>query len=200
MEVKSTFELRRGAKAPDFELTDGTRRNTHDLAALAKGKQVTVVFFACNHCSYVKHLARDVAGIAAEYQARGVQFVAINSNDPESVPEDAPGLMVEFAEKHGWQFPYLFDETQEVARAYSAACTPDFFVFNGNLELTYAGQFDGSRPGNSMPVTGADLRAAIESTLRYGRGTSVRMIPSSGCNIKWKDGRAPDYFTAVQNE
>lgn len=198
MEVKSTFELRRGAKAPDFELPDGTGKKTYELAELIRGKQALVVIFACNHCRYVRHLAPHLGDFAQEYESRGVQFVAINCNDVAEFPDDAPERMVEFAKQNHWNFPYLFDETQEAARAYSAACTPDFFLFNADLELTYSGQFDGSRPGNSMPVTGADLRAALEATLRYGRSHSVRLLPSSGCNIKWKEGKAPPYFTALQ--
>lgn len=198
MEVKSTFELRRGAKAPDFELPDGTGKKTYELADLIRGKQALVIFFACNHCRYVRHLAPHLGDFAQEYETKNVQFVAINCNDVAEFPEDAPERMVEFAQRNNWNFPYLFDESQEVARAYSAACTPDFFLFNANLELTYSGQFDGSRPGNSMPVTGADLRGAIESTLRYGKATSGRMLPSSGCNIKWKAGQAPHYFSALQ--
>lgn len=199
MEVKSTFELRRGAKAPEFELPDGTGKKTYDLADLMKGKQALVVFFACNHCPYVKHLAPHLGEMAGEYQTRGVQFVAVNSNDTEKVPEDSPDRMDEFAREQGWGFPYLYDESQEVARLFGAACTPDFFVFNANQELTYSGQFDGSRPGNAMPVTGSDLRSALEATLRYGRVASGRMHPSTGCNIKWKEGRAPDYFTRLQS-
>lgn len=198
MQVKSTFELRRGAKAPDFELPDGTGKKTFELAELVRGRRALLVVFACNHCPYVKHVAPLLGEIAAEYDARGVQFVAINANDARAYPEDAPDRMVAFARENGWHFPYLFDENQDVAKAYSASCTPDFFVFNSSLEMTYAGQFDGSRPGNSMPVTGADLRAAIESTLRYGRA-ALRMVPSSGCNIKWREGKAPDYFRALQD-
>jgi peroxiredoxin len=199
MEVKSTFELRRGAKAPDFELPDGTGKKTYELAELMDRKQALVVIFACNHCRYVKHVAAHLGEMAGEYGARGVQFVAVNSNDSEKFQEDSPDRMVGFAREHGWEFPYLYDETQDVARAYGAACTPDFFVFNANQELTYSGQFDGSRPGNSMPVTGSDLRSAIEATLRYGRVASGRIHPSTGCNIKWKEGRAPDYFTRLQS-
>jgi peroxiredoxin len=199
MEVKSTFELRRGAKAPDFELPDGTGKKTYELADLIRGKEALVVFFASNHCPYVKQVAPHVGEFASEYRDRGVQFVAVNANDAGKFPEDAPTRMEEFAKQSGWDFPYLYDESQEVARAYGAACTPDFFIFNANLELTYAGQFDGARPGNSMPVTGCDLRVAIETTLRQGKAGTRRMLPSSGCNIKWKEGKEPDYFKALQN-
>jgi len=192
MEVQSTFELRRGGKAPEFELPDGGGKKKFALKDVSAGKEATVIAFVCNHCPFVKHLAPYLGEFAAEYAKREVQFIAINANDVDEFPDDAPARMVEFAKENGWKFPYLYDETQEVAKSYGAACTPDFFVLNGELELTYAGQFDGSRPGNAAPVTGCDLRAAIESTLRYGQADSVRMRPSSGCNIKWKKGQAPD--------
>tara|TARA_R110002096_G_scaffold215310_9_gene403130 strand:+ start:44585 stop:45175 length:591 start_codon:yes stop_codon:yes gene_type:complete len=193
-EVNSTFELRRGAIAPDFELPEGGAKKKHSLEDLAEGKSAIVILFACNHCPYVVHLADYVGEFADEYAKKGVQFVAINSNDAKKYPDDAPEKMKEFSKAHDWNFPYLFDEDQNVAKSYSAACTPDFYVFNQNLELTYTGQFDNSRPGNSAPITGADLRTALESTLRNGKADSVRMRPSSGCNIKWKKGNEPAYF------
>ncbi len=194
-EVHSTFELRRGALAPDFELPEGGAKKKHNLQNLADGKKAIVVIFACNHCPYVFLVADLVGEFAKDYAKREVQFVAINANDVSKNPEDAPNKMKDFAKEHGWKFPYLYDEDQSVAKSYSAACTPDFFVFNGDLELTYAGQFDNARPGNATPATGADLRAALESTLRSGKADSVRMRPSSGCNIKWKKGNAPAYFS-----
>ncbi len=194
-EVISTFELKRGTTAPDFELPEGGTKKTHTLQSLTKDKKALVVVFACNHCPYVIHLADYIGEIADEYAKRGVQFVAINPNDASSYPEDAPEKMEAFAKKHDWHFPYLCDETQEVAIAYSAACTPDFYVFNEALALTYTGQYDNSRPGNSAPITGADLRAVLETTLRTGKANSIRMRPSSGCNIKWKKGAEPPYFS-----
>lgn len=192
-ETPSTFELKRGAQAPEFDLPEGAMKKRQTLGGLSDGKEVLVVFFACNHCPYVIHLADAIGELAAEYAKKPVQFVAINSNDAGSYPDDAPELMKDFAKSHGWKFPYLYDETQEVAKAYSAACTPDFFVFNKDLALTYAGQFDGSRPGNHAPITGSDLKSAIEATLRTGQASGVKMRPSEGCNIKWKKRNKPDY-------
>ncbi|RFC47886.1 MAG: Peroxiredoxin [Verrucomicrobia bacterium] len=193
-EVRSTFELKPGAQAPQFELPDASGQRRYRSTDLLEGKDALVVVFACNHCPYVKHLAPHLGEFAAGFAKRNVGFVAINSNDTEAYPEDGPSQMIEFAAKHGWDFPYLWDETQEVAKAYYAACTPDFFLFNSKGELCYTGQYDGSRPGNAAPVTGAQLRAAIESTLRGVRIDPRRNRPSSGCNIKWKTGGEPAYF------
>ncbi|MEM0969004.1 MAG: thioredoxin family protein [Verrucomicrobiota bacterium] len=193
-EVRSTFRLKRGDRAPEFTLPEGGKGDTYSLEELMEGREALVVSFLCNHCPYVKHLAPYIGEIASEYSERGVQFVGINSNDFQKYPDDAPDKMQIFADDSGWKFPYLVDASQEVARAYSASCTPDFYVFNKDLELTYAGQFDGSRPGNSAPITGADLRGALERSLRGGKGEGLRMKPSSGCNIKWKPGNEPDYF------
>ncbi|MEM1297141.1 MAG: thioredoxin family protein [Verrucomicrobiota bacterium] len=193
-EVISTFELKRGAMAPDFELPEGGAKKKHSLEKLADKKEAVVVIFACNHCPYVVHLADYIGEFATEYSKKDVQFIAINANDAAKYPDDAPDKMKAFAKEHEWKFPYLYDEEQVVAKSYSAACTPEFFVFNKDLELTYTGQFDNSRPGNSAPITGADLRTALESTLRSGKADSLRMRPSSGCNIKWKKGNEPSYF------
>jgi len=193
-EVKSTFELKRGAKAPEFSLPDTSGKRTWTPASLVEKKKALLVIFACNHCPYVKHLAADLGALADEYADRDVQFVAINANDAKSYPDDAPEKMKEFAKKNNWTFPYLFDESQSTAKAFGAACTPDFFLFNSKLELTYVGQYDGSRPGNCIPMTGSDLRAALEATLRNSKTDFGRMRPSSGCNIKWKPGNEPAYF------
>lgn len=193
-EVKSTFELKRGAHAPDFELPVGGTGEKHSLKSLSKGMDAVVIIFACNHCPYVVSLAPDLGYLADEYAKRNVAFVAINANDVDNYPDDAPDKMPAFAKENGWSFPYLFDETQEVAKIFSAACTPDFYVFNSSLELTYAGQYDNSRPGNAAPITGACLRSALEATLKTGSADSIRMRPSSGCNIKWKPGNQPSYF------
>jgi len=195
-EVKSTFELKRGSQAPAFELPEGGKSGSHSLKTLTKGKDALVIMFACNHCPYVIHLADHVGELAEEYAKRGVGFVAISANDASKYPADAPDKMAEFAKEHGWKFPYLYDETQETAQAFSAACTPDFYVFNSSAELTYAGQYDNSRPGNAAPISGASLRAALEATLKYGNADNYRMIPSSGCNIKWKKGNEPSYFSS----
>lgn len=154
-----------------------------------------VVAFVCNHCPFVLHLAKEIGEMAAALAEKGVGFVAINSNDVSRYPADAPEKMVEMVEKYGWQFPYLYDETQDVAQAYYAACTPDFYVFDEALELTYCGQFDDSRPKNDKPVTGNDLRAAVEAMLNK-EAPLVMQRPSSGCNIKWKPGKEPAWFQA----
>ncbi|MCB1066217.1 MAG: thioredoxin family protein [Verrucomicrobiae bacterium] len=192
-EVPSTFQLERGASAPPFSLIDGLG-NAHSLDQLANERRAVVIAFVCNHCPYVVHLADAMAQCANHYLARGVQFVAISANDVANYPADAPDHMVGFAKEHGWEFPYLYDESQEVAKAYGAACTPDFYVFDADLKLAYAGQFDSSRPGRGDAVTGDDLRAALDSILDSGEGPEQPWIPSTGCNIKWKPGNAPDYF------
>jgi peroxiredoxin len=196
-EVRSTFELRPGARLPEFELPDATGKRTYRLTDLLQGRSALVVVFACNHCPYVRHLAAHLGEMAADYASRNVGFVAINANDAGSYPEDAPEKMDRFAREHGWEFPYLRDESQEVAKAYFAACTPDFFVCDGRGELTYAGRYDGSRPGNGSPVTGSELRAAIEATLRGGRPDPRRSRPSTGCNIKWKKGAEPAWHEVI---
>ena len=180
-----------GTKAPDFSLPDpdGKRVALSDFA----DAPVLLVAFICNHCPFVKHIAEGFAALASEYQAKGVAVVAINSNDVEHYPDDAPNKMAEETTARGYTFPYVLDETQEVAKAYRAACTPDFYVFDGDRRLVYRGQLDGSRPGNEVPVTGEDLRAALDAALA-GRPTADDQKPSIGCNIKWKAGNEPDYF------
>ena len=166
-EVLSTFELKRGDAAPSFELPDGAGA-MHSLDSIAEGAEALVVIFACNHCPFVVHLAAAIGELAREYAGKKVATVGINANDVENYPADAPEKMMSFARESGWDFPYLYDESQEVAKAYAAACTPDFYVFDGERKLAYAGQFDSSRPGNSDPVTGQaawfDLRVKIEKT------------------------------------
>jgi len=180
-----------GTKAPHFSLpsTDG-RTVTLDDFAKAPG---LLVMFICNHCPFVKHVREGLAAFGQEYQERGLGIIAINSNDVSTHPEDHPDRMREEVAAVGYTFPYLFDETQEIAKAYRAACTPDFFLFDKNRELVYRGQFDPSRPGNDIKVTGSDLRAAVDALLT-GRPVPSEQIPSMGCNIKWKPGNAPDYF------
>jgi peroxiredoxin len=180
-----------GTKAPDFSLVNVDGR-TVSLADFA-GKPALVVIFMCNHCPYVKHLADGLARFTSEYLAKGVGVVGINSNDVANYPADSPEQMVAEAESRGYEFPYLYDETQDVAKAYHAACTPDFYLFDGDQRLVYRGQFDGSRPESGTPVTGADLRAAIDAVLA-GKQPPADQTPSIGCNIKWKPGAAPDYF------
>jgi peroxiredoxin len=186
-ETFSTFSLRPGDEAPDFNLQDSTGNSLSLREAV--GPSGLLVIFACNHCPYVIHLAEAVGRFANEIAANGVNTVAISSNDIEKYPADAPDKMQEFAGAHGWKFPYLYDATQEIAKAYGAACTPDFFLFDSELRLYYAGQFDATRPGKGEP-TGEDLGAAVKGMLA-GEEPPVRPYPSSGCNIKWKPGNEP---------
>jgi len=181
-----------GTTAPDFELLNVDGRIV--TFADAAGPHGTVVMFICNHCPFVKHVADQLAALGREYQSRGIGFVAISSNDVAAHPADSPEQMVHEAEDRGYTFPYLYDETQEVAKAFHAACTPDFYLFDANRKLVYRGQFDPSRPGGDMPVTGSDLRAAM-GTLLAGQPPVARQIPSLGCNIKWKPGNHPAYFS-----
>jgi peroxiredoxin len=180
-----------GTAASDFALPDTTGKtvslaNYRDAPAL-------LVMFLCNHCPYVKHVAEGVAKLAKDYQSRGVAVAGINANDVENFPDDAPAKMAEEVRSRGYTFPYLYDETQETAKAYRAACTPDFFVFDRQRRLVYRGQMDDSRPGNDVPVTGADLRAALDAVLA-GKPVPKKQKPSLGCNIKWKPGNEPEYF------
>jgi peroxiredoxin len=176
--------------APDFRLPDPSGH----LVSLSdfSGAKSLLVMFLCNHCPYVKHVQTELAALASEYQARGVAVVGISSNDIEAYPEDGPGEMGRVASQVGFTFPYLYDESQTVAAAYRAACTPDFFLFDGDRRLVYRGQLDGARPGNDVPVTGRDLRAALDALLA-GRPIPELQVPSLGCSIKWKAGREPEY-------
>ena len=180
-----------GTAAPDFALKDVVAGRTVRLADFT-GKGL-VVMFLCRHCPYVKHIGPGLAAVAKDYAGKGLDMVAISSNDAAAYPDDAPDGLRLMARELGFWFPYCYDETQEVAKAYQAACTPDFFVFDAGHKLVYRGQFDGARPSNSVPVTGSDLRAAIDATLA-GRAVSAAQKPSIGCNIKWKPGNAPAYF------
>ncbi len=180
-----------GTTAPDFRLPDTTGRivGRDDF----KSARALLVAFICNHCPYVKHIRNGWASFAREYQAKGLAIVGINSNDAAEYPEDGPRKMVDEVNKAGYVFPYLYDETQAVAAMYRAACTPDFFLFDADRRLVYRGQFDDSRPGNNVPVTGKDLRAVCAAALA-GKSVSPTQKPSVGCNIKWKRGNEPDYF------
>ena len=174
-----------GTQAPDFDLPDMQRGKNLRLADAA-GARATVVMFLCNHCPYVLYVNPEIVRIVAEYEPQGVSFVGISSNDAATHPEDAPDKMTEHARAVGYTFPYLYDESQEVARAYDAACTPDFYEYDAGLRLAYRGQLDDSRPKrNPIPSTGADLRAALEAVLA-GTPVSTAQRPSGGCNIKWK--------------
>ncbi len=180
-----------GTSAPDFQLPDPQGK----VVSLAdfRSSPALLVIFMCNHCPYVKHVASGLALLAREYQARGVAVVGINSNNWQEYPDDSPDKMRDEIRIRGYTFPYLIDETQEVAKAYSAACTPDFFLFDKDRKLVYRGQMDASRPGNDIPVSGQDLRAALDAVLA-GKPVSPNQKPSLGCNIKWKPGNEPDYF------
>lgn len=180
-----------GIPAPDFQLVNVDGR-TLSLADF-RGQPALVVMFICNHCPFVKHLATELARFATDYQARGAAVIAINSNDTASHPDDSPERMIHEVEERGYTFPYLFDEDQSVAKSYHAACTPDFFVFDKDQRLVYRGQFDASRPGNDVPVTGADLRRAVDCVLA-GQPLTGEQRPSIGCNIKWRTGQEPNYF------
>jgi peroxiredoxin len=176
--------LKLGTIAPDFKLIDTVSDQVLSLEEL-KSDKATVVMFICNHCPFVKHVNAQLVQLAEDYQQKGVAFIAISANDVENYPEDSPEKMKIYAEKLGYPFPYLYDETQEVAKAYKAACTPDFYIFDANMELVYRGQLDDSRPGNGVPVTGEDLRDALDNIL-VGESVSGEQRPSLGCNIKWK--------------
>lgn len=176
--------LELGTSAPDFALTDVVSGKPVRLADLG-GQDALLVLFLCPHCPFVKHIEAALSALGHDYAKKPLNIVAINSNDVENYPEDNPDGMRRQAEKLGFNFPYLFDETQEVARAYRAACTPDLYLFDRSLKLVYRGQFDGSRPGNEVPVTGQDLRYAIDCVLK-GKPVSEDQRPSLGCNIKWK--------------
>ncbi len=188
--VNSTM-LPLGSSAPDFRLPDTQGRQV-GLADFQAAPALVVVFM-CNHCPYVKHIRSALAQLARDYSPRGVALVGINANDVANYPEDSPARMAEEAKSAGYTFPDLSDETQQVAKAYRAACTPDFFLFDRDRKLVYRGQFDDSRPGSSLPPTGKDLRAALDAVLA-GRQVAAVQKPSIGCNIKWKPGNEPDYF------
>ncbi|MEO3890240.1 thioredoxin family protein [Nonomuraea sp. B5E05] len=183
----NSFMVPLGTPAPAFDLTaiDGGSVSLEDL----KGSPATLVIFLSNHCPYVRHVEDGIAALAAGYGAR-LSIVAISSNDSVNYPDDDPTHLAEQAERAGFTFPYLLDETQEVAKAYRAACTPDFFLYDAQMRLAYRGEFDGSRPGNAEPVTGASLRAAIDAVLA-GDPVPEEQHPSLGCGIKWKPGNAP---------
>lgn len=173
-----------GTQAPDFELLDTVSDRLMTLEGV-RGPEGTVIMFICNHCPFVIHVNEELVALAKTYQKRGIGFAAISSNDIVNYPQDAPDLMKENAQRLGYPFPYLYDETQEVARSYDAACTPDLYLFDSNLSLVYRGQLDDSRPGNGIPVSGSDLRSALDQLLK-GEKIDEQQKPSIGCNIKWK--------------
>ena len=190
MSATPSTMLEIGTEAPDFKLesVNGGRLSL-SYANQSKG---FVIMFICNHCPYVMHIEEELVKLANEYIAKGIGFIAISSNDVEKYPEDSPEKMAE----KDYPFPYLYDESQEVAKAYKAACTPDFFVFNDDRKLVYRGQFDKSRPKNDIPVTGDDLRNALDAVLTGNTIPEDQQVPSIGCNIKWKPGNEPEYFNS----
>jgi len=180
-----------GTQAPDFSLPEPASGNSVSLSDYA-GKPLLVVF-SCNHCPYVLHILESLTAFANEKQRQGLAVVMISANDVAGYPADGPEKMAALAQSYGFEFPYLYDESQQVALAYRAACTPDFFLFDGAHQLVYRGQYDGSRPGNQIAADGSDMRAAVDSLLA-GNAIPGAQIPSVGCNIKWRDGNEPDYF------
>jgi peroxiredoxin len=190
MSLTPSTMLPLGSKAPDFQLWEpgGTRRSLDDF----RDVPALLVMFICNHCPYVKHVRLELAKLARDYQTRGLAIVAINSNDAVSYPEDGPERMARQKIEFGYTFPYLYDKDQEVAKAYEAACTPDFYLFDAAWSLVYRGQLDGSRPGNAVPVDGRDLRKALDLVLA-NQPIPPEQQPSLGCNIKWRPGNEPDY-------
>ena len=182
-----------GTPAPEFSLPD-TGGNSVSLSDFDTARALLVMFI-CNHCPFVKHVRAAIAEIGAEYQEKEVGVVAVMSNDVEAQPDDHPEKMAREVIEAGYTFPYLYDATQKTAKDFGAACTPDFFLFDGEKRLYYRGQLDGARPGNDVPVTGSDLRTALDAVLD-GRPAPEDQKPSLGCNIKWKPGNAPDYFSS----
>lgn len=180
-----------GTSAPDFQLPDTVTGATISLGTFT-GCKALLVAFICNHCPYVIHVKDELADLGRTYRSRGVALVAISANDISTHPDDAPENMKAFAIDAGFTFPYCYDESQAVAKAYHAACTPDFFLFDAGLKLVYRGQLDDSRPGSGIPVTGRDMRAALDALLA-GEPIAANQKPSMGCNIKWKSGNAPVY-------
>jgi peroxiredoxin len=191
MALTSSTMLPLGTKAPSFKLTDVVNGKEISLD-FAKNKKALLVMFICCHCPYVKHVEQELAKLGNQYGRKGVAVVAISANDINGYPEDAPPKLKAQAERLGFEFPYCFDESQSVAKAYMAACTPDFFVFDQDLALTYRGQLDESRPGNAAPISGSDLRKALDAVLS-GQKPEREQKSSVGCNIKWKPGQEPRY-------
>ena len=192
MALTQSTMLEFGTTAPDFRLPDVVSGKTISVDTFA-GKQALLVMFICRHCPYVQHVKQELARLGKDYAHCNLGMVAISSNDASHYPDDAPDTLKEMAKAEGMMFPLCYDESQEVAKAYTAACTPDFFLFDRERRLVYRGQLDDSRPGNGKPVTGRDLRAALEAVLG-GTPVSPKQQPSVGCNIKWKPGNEPPYF------
>lgn len=195
MALTSSTMLDLGTKAPPFELTDVRTGNPITLETFAD-QSALLVMFICRHCPFVQHVKSELAQIGKDYADKGLGIVAISANDADKYPDDGPESLKEMADEVGFEFPLCYDATQEVAKTYTAACTPDFFLFDGDRQLVYRGQLDDSRPGNDEPLNGKDLRAAIDATLA-GQAIAPEQQPSVGCNIKWKPGNEPPYFGAA---
>ena len=194
MVMVSSTMLELGTPAPEFNLPDVVTGNTISLETFT-GKSALLVMFICQHCPFVKHVQGELAQLGHDYGSKNVGILAVSSNSVETHPQDAPEHLKAMAETLKFNFPYGYDSSQAVAKAYTAACTPDFFLFDGDRTLVYRGQLDASRPGNNIPVTGADLRAAIDTVLA-GKAVNTDQKPSIGCNIKWTPGNEPEYFGA----
>ncbi|MBV6622983.1 MAG: thioredoxin family protein [Rivularia sp. (in: Bacteria)] len=192
MVLTASTMLSLGTKAPDFKLPDVVSQKTISLATFTD-KKALLVMFICRHCPFVKHVQQELAQLGKDYLQNGLGIVAISANDVKNYPDDAPDLLKEMAAELDFKFPLCYDETQEIAKKYTAACTPDFFLFDGEQKLFYRGQLDDSRPSNGKPVTGEDLRSAIDAVLA-SKAFTEEQKPSIGCNIKWKPGNEPDYF------
>lgn len=192
MALTPSTMLALGTQAPDFSLPDvvtGKPVSPADYAA----KKGLLVMFICRHCPYVKHIEKELSRLGRDYAGKDIAIIAVSANDADAYPDDSPAKLKEYAEREGFTFPLCYDESQQTAKAYSAACTPDFFLFNAERELVYRGQLDDSRPGNGKPVTGKDLRAAVDALLA-GKQPPQEQTPSMGCNIKWKAGNEPAYY------
>jgi thiol-disulfide isomerase/thioredoxin len=194
MALTASTMLSLGTQAPDFHLPDVVSGQTISLSTFAD-KKALLVMFICRHCPFVKHIKEELAQLGKDYINKGLGIVAISTNDAKNYPDDAPELLKAMAIELDFNFPFCYDESQETAKAYTAACTPDFFLFDAKQQLVYRGQLDESRPSNGKPVTGADLRAAIDAVLA-DKPVGGEQKPSIGCNIKWKPGNEPSYFTA----
>lgn len=194
MALTASTMLALGTRAPDFQLPDVVSNQIVSLDSFAN-KQGLLVMFICNHCPFVKHVKGELAKIGQDYSHTNLGIVAISANDAANYPDDDPNHLKEMVEQVGFNFPLCYDESQETAKAYTAACTPDFFLFDANQQLVYRGQLDDSRPGNNEPINGKDLRAAIDGVIASER-VDAKQKPSIGCNIKWKPGNEPDYYGA----
>ncbi len=192
MSLTPSTMLPLGTAAPDFKLPDVASQKAYTLKDFA-GKKALLVMFICHHCPYVIHIKGELTKLGKDYASKDIAIVGISSNDADNYPDDSPKELAKFAKAEGFVFPFLYDGTQDVAKSYTAACTPDLFLFNKERKLVYRGQLDDSRPGNDKPMTGKDLRAAIDSVLS-DKPVSKDQRPATGCNIKWKPGNEPDYF------